>query len=52
MARRLNPIHCLPGKMDAVTGAAAVWDFRGSSQEYKKLFGELPSDAMRRYHGS
>jgi AraC-like DNA-binding protein len=36
------------GVTDAAT-AWGFWHFGHFSQEYKKLFGELPSDTLRRY---
>lgn len=53
-ARRLNKVRDLLKEVDSVTEAATAWGFwhfGHFSQEYKKLFGELPSDTLRRYHG-
>lgn len=52
-ARRLNCVRQLLKEVDSVTEAATAWGFwhfGHFSQEYKKLFGELPSDTLRRHH--
>jgi AraC family ethanolamine operon transcriptional activator len=52
-ARRLNQVRHLLKEVDSVTEAATAWGFwhfGHFSQEYKKLFGELPSDTLRRHH--
>ena len=52
-ARRLNRVRQLLKEVDSVTEAATAWGFwhfGHFSQEYKKLFGELPSDTMRRHN--
>lgn len=52
-ARRLNQVRHLLKEVDSVTEAATAlgfWHFGHFAQEYRKLFGELPSDTMRRHH--
>lgn len=52
-AQRLNGVHQLLKEAHSVTEAATAWGFwhfGHFSQEYKKLFGELPSDTWRRQH--
>ena len=51
-ARRLNRVRQMLKEVDSVTEAATAWGFwhfGHFSQEYKKLFGELPSDTLRRH---
>jgi AraC family ethanolamine operon transcriptional activator len=51
-AQRLNGVRQMLKKGKSVTDAATAWGFwhfGHFSQEYKKLFGELPSDTLRRY---
>lgn len=50
--QRLNGVRQMLKQGQNVTDAATAWGFwhfGHFSQEYKKLFGELPSDTMRRY---
>lgn len=52
-AGRLNRVRQMLKEVDSVTEAATAWGFwhfGHFSQEYKKLFGELPSDTLRRHH--
>lgn len=52
-ARRLNKVREMLREVDSVTEAATAWGFwhfGHFSHEYKKLFGELPSDTLRRHH--
>jgi AraC family ethanolamine operon transcriptional activator len=54
-ARRLNKVREMLREGDSVTEAATAWGFwhfGHFSHEYKKLFGELPSDTLRRHHRS
>jgi len=51
-AQRLNGVRQMLKQGHGVTDAATAWGFwhfGHFSQEYKKLFGELPSDTLRRY---
>lgn len=51
-AQRLNGVRQMLKESHSVTEAATAWGFwhfGHFSQEYKKLFGELPSDTLRRY---
>jgi AraC family ethanolamine operon transcriptional activator len=51
-AQRLNGVRQMLKQGNGVTDAATAWGFwhfGHFSQEYKKLFGELPSDTLRRY---
>jgi AraC family ethanolamine operon transcriptional activator len=53
-AQRLNGVRQMLKESHPVTEAATAWGFwhfGHFSQEYKKLFGELPSDTLRR-HGN
>jgi AraC family ethanolamine operon transcriptional activator len=53
-AQRLNGVRQMLKQGGSVTDAATAWGFwhfGHFSQEYKKLFGELPSDTLRRYSG-
>ncbi|HEX5339080.1 MAG TPA: helix-turn-helix domain-containing protein [Gallionella sp.] len=53
-AQRLNAVRQMLKQGSSVTDAATAWGFwhfGHFSQEYKKLFGELPSDTLRRYGG-
>lgn len=50
-AQRLNGVRRMLKQSASVTEAATAWGFwhfGHFSQEYKKLFGELPSDTLRR----
>ena len=50
-AQRLNGVRRMLKEVHSVTDAATAWGFwhfGHFSQEYKKLFGELPSQTMRR----
>ena len=50
---RLNAVRHMLKKSDSVTEAAAYWGFwhfGHFSQEYKKMFGELPSTTFKRLH--
>lgn len=52
-AERLNAVRRMLKETDSVTEAAAnwgFWHFGHFSQEYKKLFGELPSATLKRAH--
>ena len=52
-AERLNAVRRMLKETDSVTEAAANWSFchfGHFSQEYKKLFGELPSATLKRTH--
>lgn len=54
-AQRLNGVRQMLKQGLGVTDAATAWGFwhfGHFSQEYKKLFGELPSETLRRYAGS
>lgn len=51
-AQRLNGVRQMLKEGQSVTDAATAWGFwhfGHFSQEYKKLFGELPSESLRRY---
>ena len=53
-ALRLNGVRRTLKEAESVTEAATAWGFwhfGNFSLEYKKLFGELPSDTLRREHG-
>jgi len=53
-AQRLNGVRQMLKQCCSVTEAATAWGFwhfGHFSQEYKKLFGELPSDTLRRHGG-
>lgn len=52
-AERLNGVRALLKSANSVTEAAAhwgFWHFGHFSQEYKKMFGELPSITFKRLH--
>lgn len=53
-AERLNGVRAMLKTENSVTEAAAhwgFWHFGHFSQEYKKMFGELPSVTYKRVHG-
>lgn len=53
-AERLNGVRTMLRKNHSVTAAAAhwgFWHFGHFSQEYKKMFGELPSATFKRHQG-
>ena len=52
-AQRLNGVRHMLKEVSSVTEAATTWGFwhfGHFSQEYKKLFGEKPSETLRRLH--
>ena len=52
-AERLNAVRHMLKTASSVTEAATqwgFWHFGHFSQEYKKMFGELPSDTFKRVH--
>ena len=54
-AQRLNGVRQMLKESSSVTEAATTWGFwhfGHFSQEYKKLFGELPSDTLRHHSGA
>jgi AraC family ethanolamine operon transcriptional activator len=53
-AERLNGVRKMLKTANSVTEAAThwgFWHFGHFAQEYRKMFGELPSSTFRRYHG-
>lgn len=51
---RLNAVRHMLKHANSVTEAATTWGFwhfGHFSQEYKKMFGELPSTTFKRFHG-